>query len=45
MGWHGEVGLHTVRLIANGVFDRHPNLHIILGLSVDRTGSELTDVN
>ena len=30
-GWHAEVGLHTVRLIANGVFDRHPNLHIIIG--------------
>lgn len=30
-GWHAEVGLHTVRLIANGVFDRHPNLQIIIG--------------
>ena len=30
-GWHAEVGLHTIRLIANGVFDRHPNLQIIIG--------------
>jgi predicted TIM-barrel fold metal-dependent hydrolase len=32
-GWgrHAEVGLHTVRFIANGVFDRHPNLHIMIG--------------
>ena len=30
-GWHAEVGLHTVRMIANGVFDRHPKLQIIIG--------------
>ena len=30
-GWHAELGLHTIRMIANGVFDRHPNLQIIIG--------------
>lgn len=30
-GWHAEQGLHTVRLIASGVFDRFPNLQIIIG--------------
>jgi predicted TIM-barrel fold metal-dependent hydrolase len=30
-GWHAEVGLHTIRLIANGVFDRFPKLQFIIG--------------
>ncbi|MEZ0091833.1 amidohydrolase family protein [Streptacidiphilus sp. EB129] len=30
-GWHAETGLHALRLIAAGVFDRLPDLHIILG--------------
>lgn len=30
-GWHAELGLHTIRLIANGVFDRFPKLQIIIG--------------
>ncbi len=30
-GWHAELGLHTLRLIATGVFDRFPGLQIIIG--------------
>lgn len=30
-GWHAEMGLHTLRLIATGVFDRYPKLQIIIG--------------
>lgn len=30
-GWHYEVGLHALRMIVSGVFDRHPNLQIIIG--------------
>jgi predicted TIM-barrel fold metal-dependent hydrolase len=30
-GWHAEQGLHTIRLIAAGVFDRYPKLQIIIG--------------
>lgn len=30
-GWHAEQGLHTVRMIAAGVFDRFPKLQIIIG--------------
>jgi hypothetical protein len=30
-GWHAEQGLHTIRLIATGVFDRFPKLQIIIG--------------
>jgi predicted TIM-barrel fold metal-dependent hydrolase len=30
-GWHAELGLHALRLIASGLFDRHPRLRIILG--------------
>ncbi len=30
-GWHAEEGLHTLRLIATGVFDRFPKLQIIIG--------------
>ena len=29
-GWHAEQGLHTIRLISNGVFDRFPNLQMII---------------
>lgn len=31
LGWHYEAGLQFVRLILAGVFDRFPNLQIILG--------------
>ncbi|MDE1163706.1 MAG: amidohydrolase family protein [Acidobacteriaceae bacterium] len=31
LGWHYEAGMQFVRLIAGGIFDRFPNLQIILG--------------
>jgi predicted TIM-barrel fold metal-dependent hydrolase len=30
-GWHAEAGLHALRMVAAGVFDRHPGLRMILG--------------
>lgn len=30
-GWHAETGLHTLRLIVSGLFDRFPNLRLIIG--------------
>ena len=30
-GWHSEVGLHALRLILAGVFDRLPSLQLIIG--------------
>jgi uncharacterized protein len=30
-GWHSEVGIHALRLILVGVFDRLPTLQIIIG--------------
>ncbi|WP_029134130.1 amidohydrolase family protein [Sedimenticola selenatireducens] len=30
-GWHWEVGLHVLRMIVAGVFDRHPKLQIVIG--------------
>jgi uncharacterized protein len=30
-GWHAEAGLHVLRMIATGVFDRHPALKLIVG--------------
>jgi predicted TIM-barrel fold metal-dependent hydrolase len=30
-GWHAETGLHTLRLIASGLFDRVPDLQLIIG--------------
>jgi uncharacterized protein len=30
-GWHMETGIHALRLILAGVFDRYPSLQIILG--------------
>lgn len=30
-GWHSDVAVHVMRLYASGVFDRHPNLKIIIG--------------
>jgi predicted TIM-barrel fold metal-dependent hydrolase len=30
-GWHVETGMHSLRLILSGVFDRFPKLRIILG--------------
>jgi predicted TIM-barrel fold metal-dependent hydrolase len=30
-GWHAETGLHTLRLIVSGIFDRLPALQLIIG--------------
>ncbi len=30
-GWHAEMGLHSLRLVVAGIFDRFPNLQIIIG--------------
>ena len=30
-GWHSEVGIHSLRMILAGVFDRLPDLQIIIG--------------
>jgi uncharacterized protein len=30
-GWHIETGVHVLRLILGGVFDRYPDLQIIIG--------------
>lgn len=30
-GWHNESGIHFLQLVLGGVFDRHPDLQVILG--------------
>ncbi len=30
-GWHNEAGVHAIRMILAGVFDRHPDLQVISG--------------
>jgi uncharacterized protein len=30
-GWHAETGLHVLRMVMGGVFDRHPGLQIVIG--------------
>lgn len=30
-GWHSETGLHFLRLFASGLFDRFPNLKMVVG--------------
>jgi len=30
-GWHAEAGLHALRMIAAGTFERHPALRLIIG--------------
>ena len=30
-GWHMETGVHALRMILGGVFDRYPRLELILG--------------
>ncbi len=30
-GWHAETGLHVLRMTAAGVFDRHPDLQLVIG--------------
>ncbi|MGU3432594.1 amidohydrolase family protein [Actinomycetes bacterium M1A6_2h] len=31
IGWHYETGIQVVRMILGGVFDRHPDLQVIIG--------------
>ncbi|GAB7551486.1 amidohydrolase family protein [Novosphingobium sp. 11B] len=31
LGWHFEAGMQFVRIVLSGVFDRHPDLQVILG--------------
>lgn len=30
-GWHSETAIHVLRLLAAGIFDKYPNLKIIIG--------------
>jgi uncharacterized protein len=30
-GWHAEAGLHALRMVVAGVFDKHPGLRLIIG--------------
>jgi uncharacterized protein len=30
-GWHAETGLHVLRMVLGGVFDRHPRLQLVIG--------------
>jgi uncharacterized protein len=30
-GWHNETGIHFLQLVLSGVFDRYPDLQVILG--------------
>lgn len=30
-GWHSETGIHVLRMVLAGVFDRHPKLKVIIG--------------
>ncbi len=30
-GWHAETGLHALRMVCGGVFDRHPHLRVVIG--------------
>jgi predicted TIM-barrel fold metal-dependent hydrolase len=48
-GWHAELGMHCLRLIVSGLFDRFPKLKIIIGhmgenlpFSIARADSVLT---
>ncbi len=48
-GWHAETGLHVLRLIVSGLFDRHPGLRVIVGhmgenlpFSIDRAAGALS---
>ncbi|MCJ1394528.1 hypothetical protein MMC18_007407 [Xylographa bjoerkii] len=29
--WHTEVGLHVIRLVSTGLFDRYPKFKIVIG--------------
>jgi uncharacterized protein len=30
-GWHAEAGLHVLRMVLGGAFDRHPELKLVIG--------------
>src|SRR2546421_569130 len=30
-GWHAETGLHVLRMVVGGVFDRYPGLRLVIG--------------
>jgi uncharacterized protein len=30
-GWHVEVGLHVLRMVLAGTFERHPRLKVVIG--------------
>jgi hypothetical protein len=30
-GWHQETGLHVLRMVLGGVFERHPDLQVVIG--------------
>jgi uncharacterized protein len=30
-GWHIETAVHLIRMVLGGVFDRHPNLQVVIG--------------
>lgn len=30
-GWHVETGMHVLRMVLGGVFDRHPGLQVVVG--------------
>jgi predicted TIM-barrel fold metal-dependent hydrolase len=30
-GWHAEAGLHALRMVVGGVFERHPGLRMVIG--------------
>ncbi len=51
-GWHSEVGIHALRMILGGVFDRLPTLHMIIGhmgemlpFMLARSNTQLTPVS
>ena len=50
-GWHAETGLHSLRLVVSGLFDRLPGLQIVIGhmgenipFSLERADSTLARV-
>jgi predicted TIM-barrel fold metal-dependent hydrolase len=51
-GWQADTGTHLLRMVASGVFDRYPNLKVIIGhlgelipFGLDRINKQLTMVN
>ncbi len=41
-GWHAEMGLHILRLIVSGLFDRHPRLRLVIGHMGENLPSSIT---